>query len=61
MQLVEDGRQAAAQGQQLGPGAVEADAHGTLQGHAAAVTQQRAGGEAEHAEKVSSTQTGQWG
>lgn len=42
MQLVEHGRQAAAQRQQLRAGAVEADAHGTLQGHAAAVAQQRA-------------------
>lgn len=42
VQLVEDGRQAAPQGQQLGAGAVEADAHGALQGHAASVTQQRA-------------------
>lgn len=43
VQLVEDGRQAAAQRQQLGAGAVEADAHGALQGHAAAVPEQRAG------------------
>lgn len=42
MQLVEDGRQAAAQRQQLGARAVEANAHGALQGHAASVTQQRA-------------------
>ena len=42
MQLVEDGRQAAAERQQLGAGAVEADAHGALQGHVASVTQERA-------------------
>lgn len=42
MQLVQDGRQAAAKGQQLSAGAVEADAHGALQGDAAAVAQQRA-------------------
>lgn len=42
MQLVQDGRQAAAEGQQLSAGAVEADAHGALQGDAAAVAQQRA-------------------
>lgn len=44
VQLVQDRRQAATQGQQLGAGAVEADAHGALEGHAAPVTQQRAGG-----------------
>ena len=44
VQLVEDGRQAAPQRQQLCAGAVEADAHGALQGHAAAVAQQRAEG-----------------
>lgn len=42
MQLVEDGRQPAPQRQQLGAGAVEANAHGALQGHAASVAQQRA-------------------
>lgn len=42
MQLVQDGRQAAPQRQQLGAGAVEAHAHGALQRHAAAVAQQRA-------------------
>lgn len=42
VQLVEDGRQAAPQRQQLSAGAVEANAHGALQGHAAAVTEQRA-------------------
>lgn len=42
VQLVQDGRQAAAEGQQLSAGAVEADAHGALQGDAAAVAQQRA-------------------
>lgn len=40
VQLVEDGRQAAPQRQQLGAGTVEADAHGALQGHASSVTQQ---------------------
>ena len=40
MQLVEDRRQAAAQSQQLCAGAVEANAHGALQGHAASVTEQ---------------------
>ena len=40
VQLVEDGRQAAAQCQQLGARAVEANAHGALQGHAASITQQ---------------------
>lgn len=40
VQLVEDGRQAATQSQQLSAGAVEANAHGALQGHAAAVTKQ---------------------
>lgn len=42
VQLVQDGRQTAPQRQQLGACAVEADAHGALQGHAATVTQQRA-------------------
>lgn len=42
VQLVQDGRQAAAEGQQLSAGAVEADAHGALQADAAAVAQQRA-------------------
>lgn len=40
VQFVQDGRQAAAEGQQLSAGAVEADAHGALQGDAAAVAQQ---------------------
>ncbi len=40
VQLVEDGRQAAAQCQQLGAGAVETNTHGALQGHAASITQQ---------------------
>lgn len=40
VQLVEDGWQAASQGQQLGAGAVEANAHCALQGHAASVTEQ---------------------
>lgn len=40
VQLVENGRQAAPQCQQLGAGAVEADTHGALQGHAASITQQ---------------------
>lgn len=53
MQLVEDGRQAAPQRQQLGAGAVEADAHGALQGHAPPVTQQGAGRKAEEAERFS--------
>lgn len=50
VQLVEDGRQAAPQSQELRARAVEADAHGALQGHAATVAQQRAarhGGETE--------------
>lgn len=42
MELVEHGRQAAAQRQELRARAVEAHAHGALQRHAAAVTQQRA-------------------
>lgn len=42
LQLVEDGRQAAPQGQQLSACAVEANAHGALQGHDASVTQQGA-------------------
>lgn len=42
VQLVQDGRQAAPQRQQLGAGAVEADAHGALQRHASSVTQQGA-------------------
>lgn len=42
MQLIQDGWQAAAEGQQLSASAVEADAHGALQGDAAAVAQQRA-------------------
>lgn len=40
VQLVEDGRQAAPQRQQLCAGTVEADTHGALQGHASSVTQQ---------------------
>lgn len=40
VQLVEDGWQAAPQCQQLGAGAVEANTHGALQGHAASITQQ---------------------
>lgn len=42
VQLVEDRRQAAPQSQQLGAGAVEANAHGALQGHTASITEQRA-------------------
>ena len=51
MQLVEDGRQAAPQSEELSARAVEADAHGALQRHAAAVTQQRAEGEEETSEE----------
>ena len=40
VQLVKDGRQAAPKCQQLSAGAVEANTHGALQGHAASVTQQ---------------------
>lgn len=47
VQLVQDGRQAAPQRQQLGAGAVEADAHGALQRHASSVTQQGAERKAE--------------
>lgn len=42
VQLVEDGGQAATQRQQLGAGAVEANTHCTLQGHAASIAEQRA-------------------
>lgn len=50
VQLVEDGRQAATQCQQLGACAVEANTHGALQGHAASVTQQ--GAERTEEEKI---------
>lgn len=40
VQLVKDGRQAATQCQQLGAGAVEANTHGALQGHASSITKQ---------------------
>lgn len=53
VQLVQDGRQAAPQGQQLRAGAVEADAHGALQRHAASVTQQRAEGNQQNTGQVS--------
>lgn len=43
VQLVENGRQAATQRQQLGASAVEANTHGALQGHAASIAEQRAG------------------
>lgn len=47
VQLVQDGRKAPPQSQQLGAGAVEANTHGALQGHASSVTQQGAGRKAE--------------
>lgn len=59
VQLVQDGRQAAPQSQQLRSGAVEANAHGALQGHASPVTQQGAGRKAEDAEEFSRNQTSQ--
>lgn len=40
VQLIQDGRQAATQCQQLGAGAVEANTHGALQGHASSIPQQ---------------------
>lgn len=55
VQLVEDGWQAAPQSQQLCAGAVEANAHGALQGHASSVTQQGAGRKAGDAEKIKLT------
>ncbi len=48
VQLVENGRQAAPQCQQLGAGVVEANTHGALQGHAASITQQWAERRKEH-------------
>lgn len=42
VQLIENRRQAAPQRQQLGARAVKPNTHGTLQGHAASVAEQRA-------------------